>query len=241
MNRRSLRSLVKLAVLLVLPIAGAAQAPQAAQQAGTPVIADQPAPYGTLTIAGQPDQVPLVQINGKTYVDIESLARATHGSIQFQGNRTILALPSSTEPAASSEQSNNNKPPQLSEDFLRAEIEALTAIREWRVAIVTAVQNNNPVMENWVGGLRRSADSKLMLATAAAATVPDRNAVELLRNEYANMEQMSNQFLALHASSSYTPPDSFDNNPLDEKVLNCERSLISMAATKQFVDEPSCH
>ncbi len=239
MNSRPVVSLAKLAVLLALPIAATAQAPQAPHQTGAPAIAGQPVQSGTLTIAGQPDQVPLVQINGRTYVDIESLARATHGSIRFQGSKTILELPSSAEPTPSSAQPS--KPPQLSEDFLRAEIEALTQIREWRVTLVYAVQNNTAVMQGWVGPLQRSADSKLQLAVAAASTVPDHEAVELLRNEFASMQQMSNQFLALHAKSSYTPPDSFDNNSLDRKILDCERGLVSMAATKQFVDEPSCH
>jgi hypothetical protein len=210
--------------LLALPIAVAAQATQQA---------------GTLAIAGQPDHAPLVQINGKSYVDVDSLARITHGSIRFQGNQIILTLPVSASTPPSSVQPN--KPAQLSEDFLRTEIEELTAIREWRVAIVTAVQTNHPVTENWVGGFRRSADSKLTLATAAATTDQDRSAVELLRNEFTNMQQMSDQFLAMHSKSSYSPTDSFDNNPLDQKIMSCSRGLASMAATKQFQDEATCH
>jgi len=224
MMNRFVRALAKLAVLLMLPIAATAQAPQQA---------------ATLTIAGQTERAALVQINGKSYVDIESLARIMHGSIRFQGSQTILTLPGSASTTAQPVPPNNS--PQLSGDFLRAEIEELTAIREWRVAIVTAVQTNNPVTENWVGGLRRSADSKLQLATAAATTEPDRNAVALLRNEFTNMQQMSDQFLAIHSKLSYTAPDSFDNNPLDQKIMNCSRGLASMAATKQFQDEASCH
>jgi len=171
MNDRCVRPLAKLAVLLALPIAAAAQAPQQA---------------GTLAIAGQPEHASLVQINGKSYVDVESLARITHGSIRFQGNQTILTLPA---PASTTVQpAQPNQPAQLSEGFLRAEIEELTAIREWRVAIVTTVQTNNPVTENWVGGMRRSADSRLQLATAAATTDADHNAVALLRNEFTNMQ-----------------------------------------------------
>jgi hypothetical protein len=224
MKNRSVRTLAKLAVLLTLPITATAQAPQQA---------------ATLAIAGQTERAALVQINGKSYVDVESLARIMHGSIRFQGSQTILTLPGSASTTAQPVPPNNS--PQLSGDFLRVEIEELTAIREWRVAIVTAVQTNNPVTENWVGGLRRSADSKLQLATAAATTEPDRNAVALLRNEFTNMQQMSDQFLAIHSKLSYTAPDSFDNNPLDQKIMNCSRGLASMAATKQFQDEASCH
>jgi hypothetical protein len=92
-----------------------------------------------------------------------------------------------------------------------------------------------------VGGLRRSADAKLQLAIAAATTEPDQKAVELLRNEFTNMQQMSDQFLAMHAKANNIAPDSFDNNPLDQKILGCARALASMAATKQFQDEPLCH
>jgi hypothetical protein len=224
MHDRSVRSLAKLAVLLVLPIAATAQSTQQA---------------GTLIIAGQPDRAPLVQINGKSYVDVDSLARITHGTIRFQGNQTILTLPAPANTTPSTVEPN--KPAQLSEEFLRTEIEELTAIREWRVAIVTAVQTNKPVTENWVGGLRRSADSKLTLAIAAATTDADRSAVELLRNEFTNMQQMSDQFLAMHSKSSYSPTDSFDNNPLDQKIMSCSHGLASMAATKQFQDEATCH
>jgi hypothetical protein len=225
MNYLSVRSLVKLAIVLVLPIAVAAQT---AQQGGT------------LTIAGQSDQAPVIRINGKSYVDIDSLARVTHGSIHFQGSQIVLTLPSSASPAAATS-AQPIKIPQLSGGFLSAEIEALTALREWRASLVYAIQNNYPVTDSWVGGLRRTADAKLQLAIAAATTDPDQKAIDLLRNEFASMQQMSDQFLAMHAKVNNIAPDSFDNNPLDQKILGCARALASMAATKQFQDEPSCH
>jgi hypothetical protein len=225
MRDPSIRSLMSLAVLLALPVAVAAQAPQQAE---------------TLVIAGQSDHAPLLRINGKSYVDIESLARIVHGSIRFEGNQTILTLPGATG-APEQAALQPIKPPQISEAYLRAEIEDLTAIHEWRAAIVIAVQSNKPVTEGLVGGLRRSAESKLHLAIAAATTDPDRSATGLLRNEFANMQQMSDQFLAMHTDSSYIPPDSFESNPLDQKIQACARGLTSMAATKQFQDEPSCH
>lgn len=194
---------------------------------------------GTLTIAGQPDQAALLRVNGKAYVDIESLARITHGSVRFNGTQTILTLPQ-TAMAATPVTEPKPKPPQLSEAFLSAEIEALTQIREWRAALVNAIQNNYPVTDSWVGKLRRSADGKLQLAIAAATTEPDQRGLEFLRNDFTNMQQMSDQFLAMQAKANYISPDSFDNNSMDQKILSCERALVSMAATKQFQDEVSC-
>ena len=200
----------------------------------------QAAPGGqTLAIAGMPGQAPVVQVNGRSYVDIEALARLTQGSISFRGMQTILTLPGSTGGASATD---TGQPKQgFSPAFLRAGIEEMTVIREWRIALVNAVQNNTPVSEDWVGGFRRTADSKLALASAAATTASDRNAFQLLGNEFRNMQQLSDQFLALRSTVSYVAPNSFDNNPLDAKVLGCARALAAMAAANQFQDEPACH
>jgi hypothetical protein len=223
MNDVTVRLLAKLAMLLALPIVAGAQTSQQA---------------GTLTIAGQTDQAALVRINGKSYVDIESLARITHGSVRFQGSQTVLTLPASAGTAAAA--ALPSRPPDLSAGFLNAEIEALTQIREWRAALVNAIQNNYPVAGNWVDPLHRSADAKLQLAVAAATTGPDQKAVELLKNEFTNMQQMSDQFLAMHAKAANIAPDSLDKDPLNQKILDCSHALASMAATKQFQDEVSC-
>ena len=193
---------------------------------------------GTLQIAGQPDLAPLVRINGIPYIDIESLARLTHASVQYQGNRTILTFPAT---GTTDESSQAKKPPQLSERFLGTMIEALTQLREWRVSLVNAVQNNYPVEDSWVGRLRRSADAKLQLASAAATTELDQQALQQLQNVFSNMQQMSQQFVGAHAQASYISSDSFVNNAQDQKILTCERALANMAATKQYQDEPSCH
>jgi hypothetical protein len=215
--------ILKLVIFLALPVVAAAQTQQG----------------GTLTIAGQSDQAPIVKINGKSYVDIESLARITHGSVRFQGSQTILTLPGATGTTASA--APPVKMPQLSGGYLSAEIEALSQIREWRADLAAAVENNKAVSEDWVGGLRRTAEAKLQLATAAATTDQDQKAVELLKNVATAMQQISDQFLLMHTQANYTPPDSFDNNALDKKVLSCQSALVAMAATKQFQDEPSCH
>jgi len=194
---------------------------------------------GTLVIAGQNEHAPLVQINGKAYVSVESLARIAHGTLRFQGSQTILTLPASS--GATTAPVQPEKPEQLSAGFLRAEIEALAAIREWHAAVFHAVQNNSSVAEDWGGGLRRTADSRLQLAIAATSNDSDRKAVDLLRNEFANMQQMSDQLQALHTKASYVAPDSLSSNPLDQKILSCSQGLVSMASSKQFQDEPACH
>jgi len=57
-----------------------------------------------LVVTGQPGQAPIVKINGKSYVDIDALARLTNSSVSIKGNQVILTPPGSapsTPPAAS--------------------------------------------------------------------------------------------------------------------------------------------
>jgi len=66
----------------------------------------------TLIVTGQPGQIPIVQMNGKSYVDIDALARLTNSSVSIKGNRVILtpqgsapsAPPANPEPSASAGQ-----------------------------------------------------------------------------------------------------------------------------------------
>jgi hypothetical protein len=44
----------------------------------------------TLIVTGQTGQAPIVQMNGKSYVDIDALARLTNSSVSIKGNRVIL-------------------------------------------------------------------------------------------------------------------------------------------------------
>ena len=61
----------------------------------------------TFIVAGQPGQAPIVQINGKSYVDIEAMARFTNSSLSFKGNQVILTPQGSpaSMPAANPEPS----------------------------------------------------------------------------------------------------------------------------------------
>src|ERR1039457_2560446 len=94
-------------LILVLLQTGMAQAPKQST---------------TLTINGYAGNAPLVQIGGKSYVEVEALARLTGGSVKFQTNRITLTLPASSETEQAAKKG-------FSPDFLRAAIEEMAAIR----------------------------------------------------------------------------------------------------------------
>jgi hypothetical protein len=188
-----------------------------------------------LTVKGYPGQAPVIQANGKSYVEIESLARVTNGTLSFQGNQVILTLPAGgAVPAAA--------PPEgLSRDFLRAVIAEMSAIENWRAALVNAIQNNNPFAQDTADGYRRAADSRLSLAATTVTTEPDKNLLPLLRSEFTNMQTLSDRYVAMHKNQTYVPPDSLDNEPLNQQIQNCAHGLSSLSAGGPFVDVAACH
>jgi hypothetical protein len=63
----------------------------------------------------------------------------------------------------------------------------------------------------------------------------------LLSNEFDNMKTLSVQLLADHKSMQRVSPEHLNDDPLNQKILTCARSLASMAVGGQFVDDASCH
>jgi hypothetical protein len=192
----------------------------------------------SLVIDGQAGQAPVVRMRGKAYVELEALARLTHGSLSFNGSQVTLTLPGSSANTATTVAGDKSE---FSKDFLRAGIEELGMIREWRIALMNAVQNGFPIGDDWMSVYRGPALTNLRLAAVAASTDADRSAYQLLSNEFDNMKKLSDRFVAAHTAQEYTPTDSLKSDPLDQQILGCARSLATMAASGQFVDDGSCH
>jgi hypothetical protein len=128
----------------------------------------------------------------------------------------------------------------FSKEFLRAAIEQMSVIREWRSTLANAVQRGFPVTEEWTAAFQDRARKNLRLVSVAMATESDRNAFELLTNEFNNIKKLSDRFVEANKSRTYMGPDSLKNDPLDQRILACGHSLASMTAKGQFVDDGTC-
>ena len=194
-----------------------------------------------LVVTGHSGELPLVEIGGRSYIEIESLTRFVNGSLSFSGNQVVLTLPSSSSSLPATSAATNPPPaPGFSKDFLRAGIEQMSVIREWRSTLISAVQQGFPITENWMKGFNDRAQYNLRLVSVAASTESDRNALQLLTKELNNMKRLSDRFVDANKSQTYVAPDALDNDPLDKKILSCGHSLASMAASNQFMDDGSC-
>jgi len=193
----------------------------------------------SLTIDGQQGQAKVVQVQGKNYVDVDGLARITGGAIRFVGNQIVLSLPgaagSAPAPAAQS-----TAPPGVSKQFLNAGIEAMAQVREWHAALKNAIERGYPLSSEWLDAFRRNAQQGLRLAGVAASTDMDQKVFPLLQNEFNNMSALSDNYMKMTKNLDYIAPNSLENDPLEQKLLTCGRSLASMVSSNTFVDDGSC-
>ena len=194
-----------------------------------------------LVLTGHAGELSVTEMGGHYYVDIEALTRLASGSLSFRGNQIVLTLSApitnaSTINSAASQSVQSG----FSKEFLKAGIEEMSVIREWRSALINLIRQGYPVTEDWAASYRGQAQQNLRLVSVAASTESDRNALQLLTNEFNNMKKLSDRFVEANKSRTYVSPNALDDDPLDQKILNCAHSLVAMAASNQFVDDGSC-
>jgi hypothetical protein len=226
MRDNKLRTWQLLAMLLVVPALALSQAGQQRR---------------TLSISGYTGQAPVVQMNGRSYIDLESLAQLTNGSLSFNGNQITLALQSASTTASTTAAPASHTPNSVfSKEFMRAGIEVMSEIREWRTALTNAIERGYPISDEWLSPYRVQAAESLRLASVAVNTDADRDASQLVTNEFENMRKLSNQYVKMREQMIYIDPDSMKKDPLDQKIITCARALAAMGASGQFVDDGSC-
>lgn len=204
----------------------------------------------TLIVNGQSANVPVIQVNGRSYVDLEALASAANGSLSYSGNMIALTLPGSPANANTTSTNTTSAPapapapatnPGFSPAFLKAGIEQMATVREWHTALAAAIQNGTPVAANWLAPYRNQAAINLRLASVAIQTNSDRRAFQLLTNEFQNMAKLADNYIAARTNMTYISPDALQNDDLNQRIVACGHSLGAMAASGQFLDDGSCN
>jgi hypothetical protein len=200
----------------------------------------------TLLVNGHSGQAAVIQENGHSYVDLEALARIANGSLSFNANQIVLTLSQTATctptiaavPAPADDTS-------LSREFMKAGIEEIALMREWASPLAYAIQNGYPLAEESVTGYREQAAQGLRMASVAASTTADRNALKLLSNEFDGVREWSNKLIAAQKAmdtAKYSmSPGSLRNEPQSQKLITCWRFLDSMLGSGSFQDDSSCH
>jgi hypothetical protein len=200
----------------------------------------------TLSVPGYEGQATVIRNHGRVFVDVQDLARITKSSLSFEQGRIILTLVPSdaSEPA-----SDNATKPGFSPAFMKAAIEAMASIREWGGMLQVIVQNGYPVGKAMAGNTirayqGRAADS-VALASAAVSTDDDHRGLELLRNEFSNLQAWAESFVdarnSLSAADLSTSENPLKDNQGAQKIIRCGQFLGQMFGGGAFQDDAACH
>src|SRR5271166_1492960 len=198
-----------------------------------------------LSVQGYRGQASVIRYQGRVFVDAQALAQITNGSLSFEKNRIVLTLPAPDGSSTSDEAHTSG----FSRPFMRAAIEAMASIREWGGMLMVTVQNGYPVGNTMAGNTivayqDRAADN-VALASAAASTASDTRGLELLQNEFNNVQVWSDKFVEARRSMSaanLTVSEGALNNDEDaQKILRCGQFLAQMFASGSFQDDAVCH
>jgi len=199
----------------------------------------------TLSVQGYQGQANVIRYQGHVFVDAQELAQITNGSLSFEKNGIILTLPGPDGSSSSVEAHTSG----FSRPFIKAAVEAMASIREWGGMLMVTVQNGYPAGNTMAGNTivayqDRAADN-VALASAAASTASDSHGLELLQNEFNNVQVWSDRFVEARKSMSaanLTVSEGALNNDEDaQKILRCGQFLAQMFAGGTFQDDAVCH
>lgn len=202
-------------------------------------------PLRTLVVNGMTVDTAVVEVEGRSYVDIEGLAKIVGGSVNFEPNQITLTLPE-TAPAAAPAGASAAAPQaadNMSKQFQQLAVFTLAEMREWRGAISAVVTSGLPVVGTWPDDYHDRVGNDLLQATLTASTVQDNQAVQLLQQEFALLTDWSNQIVAerkdMDAARSIDP-NALQNDPALAKISKCGQFLSSMIVGGNFYDDSSC-
>src|SRR6267378_985540 len=189
-RRRNLKYVVLLGI--VLSLAG--------------VLWAQRGPDKVLVVNGKTIESPVIQIDGHSYVNIETLAQITNGVIAVQPDRIVLTI----RPEVSSAAPPPPPPPEgLSKEFAREAIAVLAEMREWRGAIGAIRSYNVPFTGTWPQDYRDRVEADVQRLSVAASTSSDQDALQLLRTEFDNLSNWTGNVIAerqaLNATKTVDP------------------------------------
>jgi hypothetical protein len=197
----------------------------------------------TLVVNGKTASAGVRQINGRLYIDLETLAQATNAVFTVEPRRVVLTIPPADPGAVATDDSAQNSE-KLSRDFASAAISALANVREWRVAVRAMILYGLAVSDTWVQAYHNQTLDAIRQTGVAASTDADKNALQLLQNETDAMTAWANQVDAARQElngARTVDPNTLQNDPTLAKIQKCSQFLNSMVLSGTFNDDPSCH
>src|SRR5260370_1146296 len=136
-------------------------------------------------VNGENTGATVLQSEGRFYVDNETLARITRGTVTVEPTQIVLTIPGANSDASSPETTEV-----LSKAFVGAAIVALADMKEWKGALRTMITYGLAVEDSGAQTNPEQAETSLTRATGAASTNPDLRPLQPLSDSVAHLAQM---------------------------------------------------
>jgi len=196
-------------------------------------------------------------IDGRSYVDIETLAQVTNGVFTVERHRILLTIPASDSSAAAGDAPADAapvtataatapaatapadaapvspppaQPPQgLSREFASAAIAALAEMREMRGAIRAMISYGLAVSDTWAQDDQGRVMTAIRQAEVAAITEDDLHALQLLENEADKLASWSDSVFAARRALNGA-------KTVDPNALQNDPALDRIRSCAQFLN-----
>ena len=201
----------------------------------------------TLVVNGQSGSATIYRIDGKSFVEVETLVRIANGSMKIQGNTIVLTFPARPEnlaaaaPAAQIQKEDSA----FSGEFMKTSIASLAAIKEWINTLSYAAQRGVPGDGRRIVVLQDRATETLLQAKAQASSDADQNALQLLTNNYNTLKAWSDKLIGerrtMDTGKYSLSADLLDRDETYQQISACTKFLAGILPSGHFQDDRSCH
>lgn len=195
----------------------------------------------TLVINGHSGQAVVYRINDKSFVALETIVQIGNGSLTREGDQMIVTLPTAT----TAEAEGRTVVTGMSPEFSSAAIKGLGILREWYTTLAQAILKGVPGDGSHFVVFHNRAAEALSLATVAAASPPDKNALALLSNHFAQVDNWTRKLVqerkAMSTGKYSMTPNALDNDAQYQQIAHCSKFLATMLTSRAFEDNFACH
>jgi hypothetical protein len=205
----------------------------------------QTSPNKVLVVNGRTVSGAIRQIDGHSYIDVDSLAQITNGTVSIETSRIVLTIPSSgSGSGATAANAPAQSVPGFSRAFATDAISELAEMREWRGAVAAMITYGGAVSETLAQDYQQRVQDGLAQTSVAATTDSDRSALQLLQGESDKLASWASGIVAARQAVSNpatVEPNALANDPALAKIRDCSQFLDSMLVSGSFADDASCH
>jgi hypothetical protein len=198
----------------------------------------------SLSINGHTGNVTVYQIDGRTYVDLESLVRTANGSMSFKGDQITLSFPAPDGDSAASD-GKRSSDANLTAQFMNESVKALSVLKDWTSTLSYGIQRGVPGDGSRLVAFHNRGSEALHLATVAATSGSDQDALQLLKNQFNTISAWSDKLVGerknMDTGKYSISADALKNDDTYQKITACTKFLNKMLPSGTYHDDYSCH